>query len=126
MARPESIGDVADRTEVVAIFNPKRFDATPALLHPYAKFVEAAVERFGGTVTKDYNGVTVTRQRTDDELVEQLRRDQSDWDARKRWYDQLAAGGEFKYPNLIPGLVEWAATEGFPELPPDAGQPADK
>lgn len=122
MARPENTNDVVDRTEVIATFMPEKFTTTPKLLHAYAQFVDTATERLGGNVIVDHGCVTVTRHRTDDELVDQLKRDQSDWDMRKRWYDQLTSGEEFKYPGLIQTVREWAAAEGLPDLPEDAGK----
>lgn len=117
MARPETTNDVVERTEQIATFIPGKFDTNPKLLHAYAQFIDTATSRLGGTVTDDHGVVTVTRQRGDDELVRQLKKDQSDWDYKKKWYEQIAAGEEFKYPNLIPVVAEWAEANGYAPLP---------
>jgi hypothetical protein len=90
MARPVSINEISDEDRYIEIaqIDAKLFLKHTALLKAYTAMVEA-VEKNGGIVEDpSYGGVRFKMPKTKEELENQLRADQSNWDHNRRRYDQ--------------------------------------
>lgn len=118
MARPNSIADVTDRTNLVATFHTE-FITTRLIYFAYAAFIETA-QKFNGQVKPNkWNKaqIEVFLPKSKEELEMQLIADQNSWDYRKEEYDKAVnrdpVSDEFdEYKQNR--IKEFAKQNGFP------------
>lgn len=119
MARPNSIADVTDRTNLVATFHTEFINTSPIMLKHYAAFIETA-QKFNGQVKPNkWNKaqIEVFLPKSKEELEMQLIADQNSWDYRKEEYDKAvnrdSVSDEFdEYKQNR--IKEFAKQNGFP------------
>jgi hypothetical protein len=119
MARPETIKDVKERTISVGRIEVNKFLTNPSLLKAYIAFGEAVEKNHGELVDSGYNGVEFKLLRTEEQLHDQLRSEQYQWDdshklynrAVMRYHEDVEAPKDYQQDRI----KEWAEQEGLPD-----------
>ena len=113
MARPETVRDVERKTIQIATFEVAELTALPALMRCYVALVET-VQKMGGEIQKNYSSVMVHIPKDNEQLAEQLKSEQANWDRNADLYELVLAGKPIKSYQEY-SLTEWAKKEGLGE-----------
>ena len=119
MARPESLAGIEIEQTEFATIDVNLIADRGDFLKAYAVFMEQ-VQKLGGSVeVATYSSrATFTRPPTSKEQEDQLRRAQSNWDERKKYYDLLATVGDVEHEYQRSYAKEHAKDMGLP-FPPE-------
>lgn len=119
MSRPESIKDIdpQDRLVRIAAFEIDKIVDNAALLKHYTGLLEV-VQKLGGKAEKLYSNVDISIPKNKDQLEQQLRMDQHQWDEMQKYYNLALNRGVNS--DEIPewrheGIKRWAKKEGLPD-----------
>jgi hypothetical protein len=115
MSRPETMRDVQNRMIQIASFELNLIAANPALMKHYVGLIEY-VQKNGGEVKTSYgNSMTIFILRNRDQLQDQLRSEQYDWDDCERLYN-LASVDIYEVKEYQRSRIKtWAKEEGLPD-----------
>lgn len=117
MARPESIADIKAEQIEFATVDVNLIANRGDYLKAYAMFMEA-VQNLGGEVSVSYGSrTTFTRPPTDKDLKTQLTAEQTKWDERQKYYEQLRDVGDVEYSHQRTYAQQHVESEGLPWPP---------
>lgn len=115
MARPATIADIkAEYTKIeIATVQMDQFSSDPQRIKAYSDFINA-LAKLGATMDVSYNTVRIRVPKNQEQLEDQLRLDQGEWDRNQANYEQ-ALRAEFVEKWRQHSIREWAKSEGLRE-----------
>jgi hypothetical protein len=116
MARPETVADIDPGVVTIATVHLDAISTDPVLLKGYTDML-TAMTKGGAEVETRYQTVTFSRGKSDAELAEQLRSEQSTWDNSQLIYERWARGEEFDHEYMVATAKRHAQKEGLPMFP---------